>query len=483
MSKVSYDIDKTIAEVERLLGADEQASPALQASVKMLIMVVKLLTDRINLDSRNSSKPPASDPNREKNPRVKSPRPAGGQLGHNGSTLTKVDDPDEIKTLKLDRRSLPRGDYTEAGFESRQVFDIRISRHVTEYRAQVLQNEQGKRFVAKFPDGLARPAQYGSSIKANAVYMSMFQLIPYERVQTHFSEMFDIPLSAGSLYNFNEDAFKRLAPFLRLAKQQLGQHETVLHADETGINIDGKRLWLHGASNERWTFIAPHKKRGKVAMDEIGILANFTGHLVHDHWKPYYKYEQCHHVLCNAHHKRELIRAHEQDGQIWAQAMNKLLDTINIAVKDAGGKLSSKASQKWKKKYRRLLKDAEKECPPPKPDPEKKKRGRLARSKARNLLERLRDYEEDVLCFMDNEAVPFTNNQGERDIRMTKVQQKISGCFRSMRGAEIFCALRSYISTCRKHEVGVGEALEHLFAGTWPDFIQQRFDILGLDAE
>jgi len=483
MSKVSYDIDKTIAEVERLLESDKNISPALKAAVTMLIMVVRLLTNRVNLNSRNSSKPPASDPNREKKSRAKNKRPPGGQNGHNGNTLTKIDEPDEIKTLKIDRRTLPRGDYTDAGFESRQRFDIRISRHVTEYRAQVLVNKQGKRFVAEFPAELTRPAQYGGSIKANAVYMSMFQLIPYERVQTHFAEMFGIPLSAGSLYNFNLDAFNRLAPFIALAKHQLGHHEPVLHADETSINVDGKRLWLHGASNERWTFIAPHARRGKEAMDEIGILPNFKGYLVHDHWKPYYKYEGCIHVLCNAHHKRELTRAFEQDGQEWAKDMEVLLDDINAAVKEAGGRLSSEASKQWKQKYRRLLKRAEKECPPPEPDPDKKKKGRLARSKARNLLERLRDYEADVLCFMDVEAVPFTNNQGERDIRMTKVQQKISGCFRSMQGAEIFCALRSYLSTCRKHEVGVGEALECLFAGTWPDFIQQRLDTLGLDAE
>jgi transposase len=354
---------------------------------------------------------------------------------------------------------------------------------VTEYRAQVLENEQGKRFVAQFPSELSCATQYGASVKANAVYMSMFQLIPYERIKTHFAELFGIPLSAGSIYNFNLDAYQRLPLFEKLAKIQLRQAKA-LHVDETGVNVDSKRLWIHDASNEHWTLIAPHAKRGKEAMDDIDVLPHFSGLLIHDHWKPYYRYEGCLHVLCNAHHKRELTRAHEQDGQLWALAMAELLDQINETVKSAGGHLPEKESKKWLRKYRQLLKKAEVECPPPKTDPpEKKKRGRVARSKSRNLLERLRDYEEDVLRFMDNPLAPYTNNQGERDLRMVKVQQKISGCFRSMKGAEIFCLIRSYLSTCRKNQVGVGEALECLFAGTWPAFIQDELRKSGLGAE
>lgn len=483
MTGTSHDINKTIADVERLLAADENISPALSASINILIVVVKLLADKMGLNSRNSSKPPTSDPNREKKPRAKSMNSVGGQTGSKGSTLIRVDTPDEIQALKIDRRSLPRGDYREAGYESRQIFDIRICRHVTEYRAEILIDNKGKKFVAEFPGELTRPAQYGSRVKANAVYMSMYQLIPYERVKTHFAEMFDLPLSSGSLFNFNLEAFNRLAPFIELTKWQLSRNESVIHADETSINIDGKRLWLHGASNEHWTLIAPHAKRGKEAMDDIGVLPNFSGYLIHDHWKPYYKFDNCLHVLCNAHHKRELTCAYEQDGQLWAKKMEELLDIINITVKNAGGALPPAESKKWRQKYRRLLKQADTECPPPDPESDAPKKGRQARSKSRNLLERLRNYEEDVLRFMDVEVVPFTNNQGERDIRMTKVQQKVSGCFRSMQGAEIFCAVRSYLSTCRKHQVGVGEALECLFAGTWPSFIQEKLDVMGLDGE
>jgi transposase len=338
----------------------------------------------------------------------------------------------------------------------------------------VLENEKGQRFVATFPSGVIRPAQYGASVKANAVYMSMFQLIPYERVQTHFEENYSLPISTGSLSNFNREAFTRLERFEALAKQELVR-EAVVHADETGINIGGKRHWLHNASSNHWTLFYPHGKRGAEAMDEVGVLPNFQGTLVHDHWKPYYLY-RCTHALCNAHHLRELTHAFEEDKQRWAKDMRDLLLAINEAVKSVDGALEIAEVKKWRKRYRQILRNADSECPPPAAENGPPKRGRIKRSKSRNLLERLRDYEDDVLRFMEDTAVPFTNNQGERDIRMTKVQQKISGCFRSMDGAKVFCRIRSYLSTCRKNGVGVGEALERLFCNEWPEFIQKKLD-------
>ena len=204
-------------------------------------------------------------------------------------------------------------------------------------------------------------------------------------------------------------------------------------------------------------------------MDEIGILPNFKGILCHDHWKPYYRYE-CIHSLCNAHHLRELTRAWEQDKQQWAKELQALLETINRKVIDTNGVLSKYISRKFRLKYRAILDAADEECPPPTEKRKKGQKGRLKRTKSRNLLERLRDYENDVLRFMDLKIVPFTNNLGERDIRMTKVQQKISGCFRSVDGAKIFCRLRSYLSTCKKQNISSSTALELLFDGKLPIF-------------
>jgi len=224
--------------------------------------------------------------------------------------------------------------------------------------------------------------------------------------------------------------------------------------------------------SQRWTYYYPHAKRGTEAMDAIGILPNFDGILCHDHWKPYYTYD-CTHALCNAHHLRELERAWEQDHQAWAKQMKRLLEEINSAVDKSGTHLSPADAKRYRKKYKTLLRKAELECPPPDETKHVGKRGRIKRSKARNLLERLMDYEDDVLRFMENEIVPFTNNLGENDIRMTKVQQKISGCFRSMDGAYVFCRIRGYLSTCRKNGVNPSEALRLLFAGEIPDFIDE----------
>ena len=332
----------------------------------------------------------------------------------------------------------------------------------------MLEDSQGHRFTATFPEALKRPVQYGNSIKAHSVYMSQFQLVPVDRVRDHFADQMGVPVSAGSICNFNLQAYNGLARFEDWAKQQLIT-SPVMHADETGINIGGKRHWLHNVSSTSLTLLYPHEKRGREAMDMFGVIPSFQGVLCHDHWKPYYLYD-CLHSLCNAHHLRELERAFEQDQQQWAKAMQTCLLDINAAVDDSGGVLNVEDAKRWREHYRKLLADAEHECPPPAPTPNK--RGRVKRSKARNLLERLVNYEADVLRFMTEEHVPFTNNQGENDLRMTKVQQKISGCFRSMDGAKTFCRIRSYLSTCRKQGLTASKALSYLFDGKDPEFMR-----------
>lgn len=468
----NIDVDSSIRSVKELLRKEKDLSPALRSSLEVLLLLVTLLLNRITLNSKNSSKPPSADPNRKKSSKKgKSHRKPGGQKGHTGTTLEPVDDPDEVSELQIDRRTLPKGaQYREVGYESRQVIDIDISRFVTEYRAQILKDDRGNRFVAAFPQGVNRPVQYGLNLKANAVYMSQHQLIPYDRIRDHFEDQMHIPVSAGSVFNFNREAYERLAPFEQWVKTELTK-SMLIHADETGINIGGKRHWLHCASNASLTWFQPHEKRGTVAMDEVGILPFYKGTLCHDHWKPYYHYG-CTHALCNAHHLRELEQAWEQDQQQWAKEMQDLLIDIRTAVKDAGGCLPLDEAKRWRRRYRRLLKKADTECPPPDESQRKGKRGRLKRSKARNLLERLRDFEHDVLRFMEVESIPFTNNQSENDLRMTKVQQKISGCFRSMDGAKIFCRVRSYLSTCRKQGMTATQALTLLFQGKFPDFMK-----------
>jgi transposase len=465
------DIDSTLKEVESLLNKEKDLSPALKSAVSMILLVVKLLTNRAGLNSKNSSKPPSTDPNRKKTSKKKPDKKTGGQKGHLGKTLEQIETPDEIKAITIDRRTLPKGHhYEEVGAERRQVFELYIARNIIEYQAQILQDENGQRFVAPFPEGVTKAVQYGNSIKAHAVYMSQHQLLPYKRIEEYFTEQLQIPISQGSLFNFNKEAFNNLSEFDQIAKDRLALSDLV-HADETGVNIGGKRHWLHCVSNSLWTGFFPHEKRGTEAMDEMNIIPRFTGILCHDHWKPYYHYDGCLHALCNAHHLRELTRACEQDDQLWAGQMKALLEDINAEVHDAGGCLNQEHAQQHREYYREILKKAEIECPPPDETRKKGQRGRIKRSKARNLLERLRDFEEDVLRFMAHPDIPFTNNQGENDIRMTKVQQKISGCFRSKEGAEIFCRVRGYLSTCRKHGVTSSHAMEMLFEKKMPDFV------------
>jgi len=469
MTIENINVEASLQRVTELMAAEKELSPALKASLEVLLLLVTVLLQRLGLNSKNSSKPPSTDPYRHKDLKKPGDRKPGGQLGHIGTTLKPVADPDVIKPISVDHTTLPHGTYRDAGYEARQVVDLDISRVVTEWRAQILEDQNGKRYIAPFPAGVTRPVQYGIGVKVNAVYMSQYQLIPYQRIEDHFQDQMHLPVSAGSIHNFNKDAFERLEPFDTWVKQLLTSAPG-LHADETGINIGGKPAWLHTVCTGEFTYFYPHAKRGGDAIEEMGILPQYQGNICHDHWKSYFKYGRTH-SLCNAHHLRELERAFEQDGQQWAQVMAVLLTDINKATIAAGGCLDEAQAQQYRQRYRDLINDAETECPPPEEKDRTGKRGKIPRSKARNLLERFRDFEDAVLRFMVDPLVPFSNNQAENDLRMTKVHQKISGCFRSMDGAKIFCRIRSYLSTCRKQGVTASDALRLLFQGKWPEFM------------
>ena len=457
--KLHKVIDKARKSLE-----EEDASPAFKEAISDLFEVVSFLTNRLGLNSSNSSKPPSQDPNRERPIKTAKgrKRKPGGQKGHKGNCLKPVEKPTESEDILIDRRTLPHGQYRHVGFESRQVFDIEISFSVKEYRGEILENEKGEQYVAEFPEGVTGPAQYGSTVKAHSVYMSQFQLVPLARVEDHFHDQLGLPLSKGSISNWNVLAYQRLESFEEWARRSL-IGSLCNNADETGINVGGKRLWLHSVSNEKVTLFHPDEKRGQEAMDRMGILPYFRGVLMHDHWKPYFGYK-CIHALCNAHHLRELEAAVEFDGQKWAKKMQRLLCAMRDAVESGGGVVSKNRATRFRTAYRKLLGLAEKECP--------RDKNSRAQTKSRNLLERLRDFEVETLRFLDDPKVPFTNNRGENDIRMTKVQQKISGCFRSLDGARIFCRVRSYLSSCRKHGVGPSEALKLLFDGKSPSFMK-----------
>lgn len=466
-------VEESIEKARGLLAKEKNISPALKSAFEVLLLLVTLLLQRKGLTSRNSSKPPSEDKNRKRgSTKKKSTRKPGGQAGRTGVQLKPVDNPDQIEVIKLDKRTLPRASYTEVGFTKRQVIDIETHIIITEYQAQVLSDENGNRFTAQFPAWVSRPIQYGPSVKGRSVYLSQYQLTPYKRMEDYFNDQLGLSVSEGSLFNFNKEAYGLLADFEAIAKDRL-IHSKQLNADETGVNINSNRLWLHTACNAKWTHFYPHHKRGSEAMDEIGILPKFKGVLCHDYWKAYYRYP-CQHALCNSHLLRELEWSATEDKQSWAKRMDEFLRALNVTVDKAGGHLKKRSAGQYRKQYRQILSDAEKECPAPETKRKKGQRGRMKKPKSRNLLERLINREDDVLRFMENKNVPFTNNQGENDLRMTKVQQKISGCFRSLEGALIFCRIRAYLITCRKHGVTATEALETLFKGELPAFVYQN---------
>jgi transposase len=330
LNKVS--IVQAMNNAKNALANDKTISLATKLAMELLITLLSILVARLHLNSSNSSKPPSLDPDRKKTSRKKSNRPKGGQHGHNGTTLMPVDDPDEVVDLTIDKEQLPTNvNYQENGYVARQVVDIKISRFITEYRAEILADNNGKQYIAEFPAGITRPIQYGSSVKANVTYLSAYQLIPCERLQEQFKNEYGIPISTGSICNFNTEAAAIIGElFEPIAKHAL-INSAVAHADETGANLEGKKIWLHNLSNDKWTWLEANSKRGSAAMDEIGIIPAFNGVLCHDHWKPYFKYG-CAHSLCNAHHLRELTFAFEEDGQEWANSMKLFLLALNKEV-------------------------------------------------------------------------------------------------------------------------------------------------------
>ena len=324
------DVEAAIDAVKTQLADARDLSPALRAALEVLLVLVTLLLNRLTLNSTNSSQPPSADPNRTKlNKKGTSSRKPGGQPGRTGATLQPVENPDEVTVLPVDRQILPSGTpYWDVGYEARQVIDVKIARVVIEYRAQILEDGHGHQVVAAFPDGVTRPVQYGQTLKAHAVYMSQHQLVPYDRVRDHFQDQLHIPVSPGSLFNFNHEAYERLEDFETWVQTHLARAD-LLHADETGINIGGTRHWLHVASTASLTVFAPHAKRGTIAMEAMDILPGFTGVLCHDHWKPYCRYDRTH-ALCNTHHPRDQRSCHGDIGVLLACGVKASKVTVRI---------------------------------------------------------------------------------------------------------------------------------------------------------
>lgn len=477
MTVGKFNVEKTIETAQKLLDSEKNLSPALKAIMEVLIQLIILLCQRKT--SANSHVPPSRDENRQRGSRrVPSGRKPGGQPGHPGTRLEPVENPDEICHHRVSECSHCGRNLRNKAAQrevTRQEFEIEVQVHVIEHRAEVKTcSHCEKETRAQFPAGVTQPVQYGSQVRALMVYLSQFQLIPYDRLQDLFWN-FSLPLSKGTLANTVQLAYERLEKFERWAKAQL-IHSFLIHADETGFYIEKKRYWLHCQTNDHVTLLYPHEKRGSAGVLASGVLSEFKGYLCHDDWKAYGQLEDCTHLCCNGHLIRELVGLEEEYPSLrWPKKMRLWLEKIHEQVTQAGGALDPPQVKRERRRLTRILQQAEKQspCRPPKT----KGRGRTAQGKARNLLERLKLHQASIVLYMENKDIPFTNNTAEQDIRMAKVQQKISGCFRSWEGAKAFCRIRSYLITARKNGQSPLDALECLFKGQSPPWMTElRFD-------
>lgn len=461
------------AEERAYVARLEAENVALREQVAALLVRVQDLEGQRAKDSHNSSKPPSSDGLARKTRSLRQPsgKKPGGQVGHRGTTLPLVETPDAVVVCRSEvcaTCQAPLEGIAAERVERRQVRDLPPVRLVVrEYQAERVRCPHCHTLSpAAFPVGVEAPTQYGPGVRALAVYLSQQQLLPFARVRAVLSEVVGCPLSVGTAVSLVQRCAAALAPVEGTTKAAL-RAAGVLHHDESPVRVGGRWQWVHVSSTERLTHYGLHAQRGAAATDAIGILPGFRGTSVHDGWKPYWHYQDCRHALCNVHLLRELTWVAEHLQQSWAQAMKDLLLEMRAAVATAraAGATHLAAGQRADllARYTALLAQGVAANPlPPAHGPPR--RGRRKQHPARNLLDRLFTHQHEALAFLDDFAVPFDNNQAERDLRMLKVQQKISGCFRSDAGARAFCRTRGILSTLAKQGTALLATLHALFA-------------------
>ena len=419
----------------------EQLSKAeLIEIVLELLPRIQKLEDQVAKNSRNSGKPPSSDGLKKGKPkslREKTGRKSGGQKGHQGHTLKMSETPDEVVLHQVDECQHCGQDLQEVEavkVEKRQIFDIPpVKLYVEEHQAETKVcptcTECNK---ATFPADVTQPVQYGKRIQAQICYLNNYQLLPWQRTCDLIEDFYQHRPAEGLVGAANNRMVTQINPSLDLIAQQL-QNAPVAHFDESGLRVGAKLHWLHVASTPLLTYYDVDAKRGKEGMDAIGILPEFNGIAVHDHWKSYFRFDDCQHALCNAHHLRELHFVVDRYQQSWATDMIALLLDIKQTISDLPDnqiQLSDSVQLAFSQRYDLILADGFKVNPqPPRPPGQ---RGRPAQTPPKNLLDRLRDFKSETLTFMTDLRVPFDNNLAERDVRMIKVKQKVSGAFRTL---------------------------------------------------
>ncbi|MGH9294762.1 MAG: IS66 family transposase, partial [Acidimicrobiales bacterium] len=402
--------------------------------------------------------------------RKASGRRPGKQPGTPGSHLAMVEHPDVTITHRPERCSGCSEELAWAevtGHERRQVFELpEVRLFVTEHVVEERRCRCGAVTAGTFPKEATAPACYGPRVRALGVYLLVRQHLPYERAAELFSDVLGARVSVGTLANMAAEASGGLGSFIGAVTAGLIA-SPVVHFDETGARVASRLAWVHSASTSTLTAYLAHRRRGREAMEQMGVIGAFSGVACHDGWTPYATYIKAVHALCNAHHLRELEYVATELSQPWASEMARLLIEMKAAVERAtereASRLDPRLLGRHLARYDAIVATGLAANPPA---TRTGKAGRPSRSKAANLAHRLEGHRDEVLRFATDFAVPFDNNQAERDVRMVKLQQKISGCFRSEAGAECFCRVRSYLSTAHKQGERALDVLTMLFAGS-----------------
>jgi transposase len=419
------------------------------------------LRRRLGLKSHNSSKPPSTD-GLAKKPGLpkKSGKKNGGQVGHVGKTLERVENPDEIvvhhaSSCRCCLRRFSLADVQQI-VAKRQVFDIPEPRlEVTEHQMGEI-TCCGQKYYGEFPPEVGQAVQYGNKIKALSVILNNEYRLPLEKSESLLSDLYHCSFSQTLVMSANRECYEKLEPTENQIKAAILLSETA-NFDETGMRIEGKLNWLHVASTKLWTYLFTHQKRGKEALlSEKSIIKDFTNWAVHDCWESYFRFGNCRHILCNAHLLRELESLKEMGSQ-WGRQMQDFLFEMYEASEKGEKQLANRAH--WEARYEQICLSGELEEPPP----EKGKKGKPKNSIGRNLLNRLKKHQAGIMEYAFTAEVPFTNNQAERDIRCVKIKQKISNSFRSQKGAAHYARIQGFVSSVRKHKMKVFQEIVNIF--------------------
>ena len=428
------------------------------------------LKEKLNKNSKNSSKPPSSDGLNKPQPkslRKSSDKKQGAQKGHKGSGFSITQKPDEIIPHMPDAckncSSFGKCSKSCVIAEKRYEVDVVVQTKVILHQAMSVECPKCHNEILKgdFPTHIKSTTQYGQNLQALVIALNTIGMVSINRTHEILSDLFCIPISTGTIHKMVTECAKKILPIIKVIKERLIA-SPIVHFDETGTRVDNKTQWVHNASNSKYTYLTVEEKRGYKGMESSGILPKYIGIAVHDCWASYWKYSNVTHAICCAHLLRELTGIKENDPtQVWAQKMIDLLldmkkqrDKTVFMSKEG---LSYYYTHGFHKKYQSIIEEARELNPISEKVPGK--RGRQGKGKIRALIERFFDNEASVCLFTQNFNVPFDNNQAERDVRMVKVKTKVAGCFRTLEGAQSFMTIMSYLGTAKKHSISAMKAL------------------------